>query len=58
MKTVTEEQFLSMINMVAAKHGGKVHVDFESKTIDMDIPVGNEVASADEVEKLFGEYAC
>lgn len=52
-----DQFFLSMAVVVAAKHGGTVDIDAETRTVNFDVPKEHEVACALEIEQLFKEYA-
>lgn len=54
-------QILSIVNLIAAKHGMKVEVDFENYSINI-VPIGDrderaEVACAIELGEIFENYA-
>lgn len=53
---ITDEQFLSICNMLGIKYGLTVGVDFETRTVNFEGD-GDEVACAQEMSDILGKYA-
>jgi hypothetical protein len=52
-QTQTDQQFLTMANLITAKHGGTIDIDFATRTVNFNVPAENEEACAMELSKVF-----
>ena len=58
MKLSQDELFIQGVTQLADKYGMKIDIDFDNYHINLSGEASDEVALAQELEEMFGKYAC